>query len=93
MARQAYVEGVSTRGVEDLVQALGIEGMSKSRVSDPAKHLDQRVAEFRNLPLDAGPYTYLWLDALVRHEAPTDRVGGKDPPATCHSRPLKLEAA
>jgi putative transposase len=72
---------------------MGIDGMSKSQVSELAKNLDARVAEFRNRPLDAGPYTYVWLDALVRHEAPTNRVGGKDPPAACRSRSLKLEAA
>ena len=38
-------------------------------------------------------YVYIWVDAVVRHEAPNDRVGGKDPPAACRSRPLKLEAA
>ncbi len=36
---------------------------------------------------------YLFLDAIVRHEAPYDRVGCKDPPAACRSRPLKLGAA
>jgi transposase-like protein len=35
-----------------------------------AKELDGAVEAFRSRPLDAGPYTYLWLDALVRHEAP-----------------------
>lgn len=38
--------------------------MSKSQVSELAKSLDAKVTEFRNRPLDAGPYTYLWLDAL-----------------------------
>jgi hypothetical protein len=90
---QACVAGVSTRRVDDLVQALGIEGISKFEVSRLAAELDKVVAEFRERPLKGGPYRYLWIDALVRHEAPTDRVGGKDPPATCRSRPLKLEAA
>ncbi len=70
---QAYVEGVSTRRVDDLVRSMGIEGMSKSQVSELAKDLDQRVAEFRSRPLDAGPYTYVWLDALV-HKV---REGGR----------------
>jgi transposase-like protein len=61
---QAYVEGVSTRRVDDLVRSMGIDGMSKSQVSELAKHLDLKVAEFRNRPLDEGPYTYVWLDAL-----------------------------
>ena len=70
---QAYVEGVSTRRVDDLVAAMGIEGMSKSQVSELAKSLDAKVAEFRNRPLDAGPYTYVWLDALF-HKV---REGGR----------------
>ncbi len=70
---QAYVEGVSTRRVDDLVRSMGIEGMSKSQVSELAKHLDGRVAEFRNRPLDAGPYAYVWLDALF-HKV---REGGR----------------
>jgi transposase-like protein len=70
---QAYVEGVSTRRVDDLVKQMGIDGMSKSQVSELAKHLDVKVAEFRNRPLDEGPYTYLWLDALF-HKV---REGGR----------------
>ena len=70
---QAYIEGVSTRRVDDLVKAMGIDGMSKSQVSLLAKNLDERVAEFRNRPLDAGPYAYLWLDALF-HKV---REGGR----------------
>jgi transposase-like protein len=70
---QAYVEGVSTRRVDDLVRQMGIDGMSKSQVSELAKNLDERVAEFRNRPLDAAPYAYLWLDALF-HKV---REGGR----------------
>jgi transposase-like protein len=62
---EAYVLGVSTRRMEKLVQALGIHSLSKSQVSEMATHLDEMVASFRNRPLDAGPYAYLWLDALV----------------------------
>ena len=70
---QAYIEGVSTRRVDDLVKSMGIDGMSKSQVSELAKQLDSRVSEFRNRPLDAGPYTYVWLDALF-HKV---REGGR----------------
>jgi putative transposase len=63
---ECYVRGVSTRRVEGLVQALGIEGLSKSQVSRMAKELDAEVAAFRNRPLDAGPYTYVSLDALTQ---------------------------
>ena len=62
---ESYVLGVSTRRVEQLVQAMGVTGISKSQVSELAKTLDTMVEEFRCRPLDAGPYRYLWLDALV----------------------------
>lgn len=61
---QAYVAGVSTRRVESLVQSMGIQGISKSQVSEMARELDQMVAAFRSRPLDGGPYTYVWIDAL-----------------------------
>ncbi len=57
------MQGVSTRKVEDLVQALGIERMSKSQVSELAKELDGVVRAFRERPLD-GKFRYVWLDAL-----------------------------
>ena len=62
---EAYVRGVSTRRVEGLVETLGIASLSKSQVSELAKDLDEMVADFRNRPLDAGPYTYVWADALT----------------------------
>jgi transposase-like protein len=63
---QCYVEGVSTRRVDDIVKTLGIEGISRSQVSRLAKTLDVTVEAFRSRPLDAGPYTYIWLDALTQ---------------------------
>ena len=71
---QAYVEGVSTRRVDDLVKAMGIEGISKSEVSRLAGELDAKVAEFRERPLDAGPYRYLWIDALTQKVREGGRV-------------------
>lgn len=53
----AYLRGVSTRRVDRLVQTMGIEGISKSQVSRMAAELDEMVTEFRNRPLDSGPYT------------------------------------
>ena len=67
--QQAYVEGVSTRRVDDLLQALGLTGIDKSRVSRICKELDEVVEPFRNRPLE-GQYPFVWLDALylkVRH--------------------------
>jgi transposase-like protein len=62
---ECYVRGVSTRRVEGLVKTLGIESISKSRVSQMAAELDEQVEAFRNRPLDGGPYTYVWMDALA----------------------------
>jgi putative transposase len=61
---EAYVNGVSTRRVDHVVQAMGLAGISKSRVSEMAAELDVMVDEFRNRPLD-GRFPYLWLDGLM----------------------------
>jgi transposase-like protein len=63
---ECYVRGVSTRRVDGLVKTLGIESLSKSQVSRMAAELDEMVAEFRNRPLENGPYTYVWMDALTQ---------------------------
>jgi len=63
VVQQAYVEGVSTRRVDDLLQALGLTGIDKSRVSRICKELDEVVEPFRNRPLE-GQYPFVWLDAL-----------------------------
>lgn len=52
--------------MERLVEALGIARLSKSQVSEMAKSLDAQVAAFRSRPLDAGPYPFVWLDALTQ---------------------------
>jgi putative transposase len=59
---EAYVNGVSTRKVDRLVEQLGIGGMSKDRVSALCRGLDEQVEVFRQRPLE-GSYPYLWLDA------------------------------
>ena len=71
---ECYVRGVSTRRVDGLVRTLGIERMSKSRVSQMAKELDGAVEVFRTRPLDGGPYTYLWLDALTQKVREASRI-------------------
>jgi len=63
VVQQAYVEGVSTRRVDDLLQALGLTGIDKSRVSRICKELDEVVERFRSRPLE-GQYPFVWLDAL-----------------------------
>ncbi len=61
---ESYVLGISTRRVERLAQTLGMHSLSKSRVSEMAKELDEVVEQFRQRPLEQ-EYPYLWLDALV----------------------------
>jgi transposase-like protein len=61
----AYLLGVSTRRVERLAEQLGIKSLSRSQVSDMATHLDTQVSAFRERPLDADPYTFVWVDALT----------------------------
>ena len=62
---ECYVLGVSTRKVEGIAQRMGIQGVSKSQVSEMSKSLDAGVETFRTRPLDEGPYPYVWMDALV----------------------------
>ncbi len=60
--QEAWIGGVSTRKVDDLVQAMGLSGMSKSTVSKLCKDIDERAGEFLNRPLN-GEWPYVWLDA------------------------------
>lgn len=71
---EAYLAGVSTRMVDGLVRALSIEGISESQVSQMAKSLDRQVAAFRNRPLDAGPYSYVWIDGLTQRRLEHGRI-------------------
>jgi hypothetical protein len=59
---EAYVKGISTRKVDDLVRALGIEGISRSEVSRICKVLDEEVKTFLSRPIE-GEHPYVWLDA------------------------------
>ena len=74
VVQQAYVEGVSTRRVDDLVRSLGCEGISKSQVSRICAELDTVVTSFLERPLDGGPYRYLWLDALTQRVREEGRI-------------------
>jgi putative transposase len=60
--QEAYVQGVSTRSVDELVKALGMSGISKSQVSRLCGEIDERVGQFLNRPLE-GDWPYLWIDA------------------------------
>ncbi len=64
VVQEAYVNGVSTRKVDRLVEQLGVSGMNKDQVSRLCRGLDEQVAIFRERPLE-GSYPYLWLDAKV----------------------------
>src|SRR3712207_9344409 len=71
---EAYVHGVSTRKVDELVKALGMTGISKSRVSELCEELDEEVERFRNRALE-GSYPYVWLDATYVKARQDGRVG------------------
>ena len=70
--QEAWVGGVSTRRVDDLVQAMGLSGISKSTVSKLCKDIDDRVNAFLDRPL-SGDWPYLWLDATYLRQ----REGGR----------------
>jgi putative transposase len=70
--QEAWIGGVSTRRVDDLVQAMGLAGISKSTVSKLCKEIDERVGAFLGRPLE-GEWPYLWLDATYLRQ----REGGR----------------
>jgi transposase-like protein len=74
VVQEAYVSGVSTRRVDDLVRAMGIEGISRSEVSRICVALDAEVAAFRSRPLTDTAFPYLWLDATYLKVRETSRV-------------------
>lgn len=60
--QEAYIQGISTRSVDDLVKAMGMEGISKSQVSRLCTEIDERVGAFLTRPIE-GDWPYVWLDA------------------------------
>ena len=60
--QEAYIQGVSTRSVDELVQAMGMSGISKSQVSRLCGEIDGKIHDFLDRPLE-GDWPYLWLDA------------------------------
>jgi putative transposase len=62
VVQEAYVQGISTRSVDELVKALGMTGISKSQVSRLCEEIDERVNAFLERPLE-GDWPYLWIDA------------------------------
>lgn len=62
VVQEAYVQGISTRSVDDLVRAMGLDGISKSQVSRLCGEIDERVQTFLSRPIE-GEWPYVWLDA------------------------------
>src|SRR4051794_32557691 len=62
VVQEAYIQGISTRSVDDLVKALGMSGISKSQVSRLCEEIDERVTAFLDRPIE-GEWPYLWIDA------------------------------
>jgi putative transposase len=62
VVQEAYIQGISTRSVDDLVKALGMSGISKSQVSRVCEEIDGRVNAFLERPIE-GDWPYLWIDA------------------------------
>jgi putative transposase len=60
--QEAYVQGISTRSVDELVKAMGMTGISKSQVSRLCAEMDARVGAFLDRPIE-GDWPYLWIDA------------------------------
>ena len=60
--QESYVQGISTRSVDELVKAMGMDGISKSQVSRLCAEIDERVQAFLNRPIE-GSWPYLWIDA------------------------------
>src|SRR5690348_12025611 len=71
--QEAWIGGVSTRKVDDLVQAMGLSGIGKSTVSKLCRDIDERVGAFLTRPL-TGSWPYLWLDATYLRQREGGRV-------------------
>ena len=73
VVQEAYVHGVSTRKVDEILKALGLDGMSKSQVSRICAELDIEVEAFRTRPIE-GEHPYLWIDATYHKVRQDGRV-------------------
>jgi putative transposase len=74
--QEAYIQGVSTRSVDDLVQAMGMSGISKSQVSRLCGEIDERVHAFLDRPIE-GDWPYLWIDATYVKSREAGRIVSK----------------
>jgi len=71
--QEAYIQGVSTRSVDELVKAMGMSGISKSQVSRLCGEIDERVQAFLNRPIE-GDWPYLWIDATYMKVREAGRI-------------------
>src|SRR5215207_6755269 len=71
--QEAYVHGISTRAVDDLVKAMGASGISKSQVSRLCAEIDERVTVFLSRPIE-GAWPYLWIDATYLKSRQAGRI-------------------
>ncbi|GAA3102819.1 hypothetical protein GCM10010520_54950 [Rhizobium viscosum] len=78
--QEAYIQGVSTRSVDDLVKAMGMSGISKSQVSRLCEEIDDKVKAFLARPIE-GEWPYLWIDATYPC---TSSAAPRDPDAFLH---------
>jgi len=73
VVQEAYVHGISTRLVDDLVKAMGMSGISKSEVSRLCANIDERVLAFLNRPIE-GDWPFVWLDATYIKSRQAGRI-------------------
>ena len=73
MIQEAYVHGISTRAVDDLVKAMGASGISKSQVSRLCAEIDEPVNAFLSRPIE-GAWPYLWIDATYLKSRQAGRI-------------------
>jgi putative transposase len=73
VVQEAYVQGISTRSVDDLVKAMGMSGISKSQVSRLCEEIDDKVKAFLNRPIE-GDWPYLWIDATYLKVRQSGRI-------------------
>ena len=78
MVQEAYVQGISTRSVDDLVKATGMSGVSKSQVSRLCAEFDERVQAFLERPIE-GEWPYPWIDATYAKTREAVRIVSFDP--------------
>jgi putative transposase len=90
-----YLHGLSTGDFVPALEAFfgSAAGLSAAVITRLVAQWQADHEAFGRRDLSDRDYVYLWADGVVRHEAPSDRAGWKDPPAVCRSRPLKLRAA